>query len=252
MQGLDSLMSGVPRRASVVRTEAPGIGVDSRGGEVFRRQVLSALQKLRAAPTGRAVLDQVASIHAMYPEKGVVITPTSGPTATLGTWREPASAFPLKNFMATAVARPTGDAFMPFAAGPGVDTAVVLFNPGQGRDYAHDPDMGTRTPDLAHVDLGHELVHANRFLHGAAYSVPMGDSTVDRNTPAAEEELRTTGVGPWRDEPISENAMRRELGLAERLSYVGNRGTRLREPLEKNSPQTEARLTALGTKSKQD
>jgi hypothetical protein len=252
MQGIDSMLSGVPKRATVEAIGTTGIAVDLRGGPAFRGQVISALQKLRTAPTGQAVLNQVASIHQMYPEKRVVITPATGPTATLGTWHHPKSAAPGQNFLDTVVAKPTQDAFMPFVAGPGVDTAVVLFNPKNGRDYANDPHHGQPAPQLSHVELGHELIHASRYLHGAAYAIPMGDSTADRNTPAAEEELRTTGVGPWRNEPISENALRRDLGLPERQSYVGNRGTRLREPLEKNSPQTDARLAALGAKLKQD
>jgi hypothetical protein len=244
--------TGVEPEAWVEPSGWPGIGLNQESSPEFRAQVRHSLQQLQETPTGRAVLRQIEAIHAMYPDKQVVIQPTAGPTATQAAWREPAHALVAWNFAESAVAQVTGDPFMPYVAGRGVDTAVVRFNPEQGRDYASDADVGRADARLAFVDLGHELIHASHFLHGASYGTPLGDSRRDRNSAAAEEELRTTGAGPWRDEPVSDNGIRRDLGLAQRLGHGGNRGERLREPPERNSPQTERKLAELGAKLKQD
>lgn len=244
-QRLDSSLSGLPTKARVERTAVPGVYVDHAGSDAFKQSTHGALRRLASLPTGNTLLKQVSSMHAMHPEKRVVILPTDKETVTAATWHAPKNVLPGFNHLETAVARPTQDGFMPWVAGPGVDTAVIRYNHQVGRDYASDPHKGKVDPALAFVDLGHEMIHANRLLHGGQYDVPIGDSLTDSNNPAAEEELRTTGAGPWRNEPISENTMRRELGLAERGSYGGNPGTRLRPPPEQNSPHTDGRLREL-------
>ena len=59
----------------------------------------------------------------------------------------------------------------------------------------------------AHVALGHELIHA---LHGL-----LG---IKKNT-TDEEENFTVGLGAYKNEPITENAIRKQSGLALRESY---------------------------------
>ncbi|AMP07033.1 M91 family zinc metallopeptidase [Collimonas pratensis] len=253
-QTMDSYFSGLKPRAKVEPTGVPGVYVDHAASDTFKQKTGEALRRLGNIPTGRAVLKQVQSIHEMHTEKRVVIRDGGAMghgSATAAAWNAPKHILPGFNSLETAVARQTEDPFMPFVAGSGVDTAVVLFNAEQGHNYADNPHTGECDASLAFVDLGHELIHANRLLHGAQYAVPIGNPSYDGNNPAAEEELRTTGVGPWRDEPISDNAMRRELGLTERASYVGNQGIRLRQPSEKNSAHTEQRLAELQASAKE-
>jgi hypothetical protein len=233
---------GVQPQAWAVPSASPGIGINRDSSPAFRDKVDQSLQRLQEIPAGQAVLKQIESITAMYPEKQVVIQPTTGPMVTIPAWEEPKHRLQSWNFADTAVASVTGDAFMPYVAGKGVDTAVVMFHAEKGYDYAADPDHGRQDPSHAFLGLGHELAHASHMLHGAHYGTPVSSSTRDRNSAAAEEELRTTGAGPWKDEPVSENAMRRDLGLAERRSYCGNPGRHLRQPPERNSPETAQKL----------
>jgi len=56
-----------------------------------------------------------------------------------------------------------------------------------------------------HIVLAHELIHCLHNLTG--------------NNADKDEEIRTTGIGKYADEAMSENALRREFGLPERQSY---------------------------------
>lgn len=248
LQRADSCVTGLKSKAKVEQASASssGVYVDSDSSDSFKLNTDQALNRLSKIPTGRATIRQIDSLHTMYPEKRVVITPSQKPnSATVATWHAPKSIQPNFTYRETVVARPTGDPFMPWVAGRGADSAVIIFNDQQGHDYSRDPHRGKPDSAYSFVTLGHELIHASHVLHGNQYNVPLGNPACDSDNPAAEEELRTTGVGPWRDEPLSENAMRRELGLPERASYCGNEGTRLRPPPEQNSRETERRIAAL-------
>ena len=63
--------------------------------------------------------------------------------------------------------------------------------------------------DLAATILGHELIHAWRMMRGRR--VVLGG--------AWEEEAMTTGIGPFTNWKLTENAIRRELGLTQRMTY---------------------------------
>lgn len=68
---------------------------------------------------------------------------------------------------------------------------------------------GLSTPPF--IVLAHELIHAQHYLWGVRYDAK------------EDEENRTTGVGKFRGamEPmVSENRLRREAGLPERLAYT--------------------------------
>ena len=56
-----------------------------------------------------------------------------------------------------------------------------------------------------HIVLAHELIHSLHCLTGTH-----ADS---------DEEIKTTGIGKYADEPMSENAFRKEFGLSLRESY---------------------------------
>jgi hypothetical protein len=111
---------------------------------------------------------------------------------------------------ADTVAKPTGDPFMPYVAGAGQAQVTVRFNPAEGYRYQNGSHEDLPAPDRSFVTLGHELIHASRLLNGATFREARGPSHCDWDTGAAEEELRTVGVGKHADEYPSENAIRRE------------------------------------------
>jgi hypothetical protein len=61
---------------------------------------------------------------------------------------------------------------------------------------------------MAAVVIGHEFVHAWRMM--------VGKRLVDDGY---EEEIMTAGVGPFINFPMTENCLRRELGVKLRESY---------------------------------
>jgi hypothetical protein len=96
-------------------------------------------------------------------------------------------------------------------AGKGSEAFVRYIN------SALDPAVGVmnhrimRLPNPPFVALAHELIHAFHCLSGNRYP-----DSVDG---VRREELYTTGVGPYQDTRISENAIRKEHGLPERTCY---------------------------------
>ncbi|MFK8017510.1 MAG: M91 family zinc metallopeptidase [Gammaproteobacteria bacterium] len=65
------------------------------------------------------------------------------------------------------------------------------------------------------IILGHELIHA---LHTLTASTNYGH---DRLTNNAIEETRTIGLGPWKDDSLTENGLRSEWGLKPRETFQG-------------------------------
>jgi hypothetical protein len=65
------------------------------------------------------------------------------------------------------------------------------------------------------IILGHELIHA---LHTLEHSDRLGRNNEDNKV---IEEARTVGLGPWRNEQLSENGLRREWGLKQRTTFEG-------------------------------
>lgn len=199
------------------------------------KETTSALNELSSGHAGRTVIQNIEAACEMDPGKRVVIAKTDQGSVTNmpGHW--------------TGCARATRDPFVPYVAGTG-ESVMVRFNAKFGRRFDDQSGDGQPDPSLAYVFLGHELIHASRTLQGTQYRVSRGSPDVDEDSGAAEEELRTVGIGRYEDEYPSENAIRREHGLAPRPSYSGNTGNNLREPPERNSQHTEARLTALNAR----
>ena len=84
----------------------------------------------------------------------------------------------------------------------------------------YTPKVG-KTKGVAHyvpppVTLGHELIHAIHSLSGTRKS---GRSIMIDKISTSEEEAFTVGLGPFKDEKYTENKLRAEYGLPERLSY---------------------------------
>ncbi|WP_201279930.1 M91 family zinc metallopeptidase [Pseudomonas fragariae (ex Marin et al. 2024)] len=219
-------------------TSFTGIYIETTGNpnrSDYYKETTSALDELNRGHAGRTVIRNIEAACEMDPEKRVVISKTDqGSEANMpGHW--------------TGCARPTRDPFVPFVAGRG-ESVAVRYNSRFGRRFDNQSVNGQPDPSLAYVFLGHELIHASRTLQGTQYRVSRGRPDVDEDSGAAEEELRTVGIGQYEDEYPSENAIRREHGLAPRTSYSGNTGTNLREPPERNSQYTEARLRSLNAR----
>lgn len=213
-----------------------GVYLSRDASSSFKHSTRESLARLESTPAGATVLNQLASINEMRPNRKVLISPEGAAVTgsqTLPGWIRPGPSF--SALRETLSAHETGDAFMPYAASEGCDVGVVTYNHRYGHRFSADsssrpiPDS-----DLAFVYLGHELIHASRKLHGAE----MDDAE------RVQEELRTTGVAPWHNEYPSENAICREHGLEERPDYCGLTGDHTDAPSSVNSTYTEERLRA--------
>jgi hypothetical protein len=65
------------------------------------------------------------------------------------------------------------------------------------------------------IILGHELIHA---LHTLTNSTNYG---YDSKTNIAIEEARTVGLGPWKDDALTENGLRAEWKVRPRTTFQG-------------------------------
>jgi len=82
-----------------------------------------------------------------------------------------------------------------------------------GQAWAQPPN---RPPE---VGLYHELVHADDFMHGRFDSTNGSNTGAMAGTPIANGELRAVGLPPYQNEAYSENAYRKDRGLAQRTFY---------------------------------
>jgi len=232
----------------VVPTGFQGVFVSRKDPPEFHQQTRAALKKLDSKPAGATVLQQLAALNEMNPKKMVIIkkaTPEICSDQSMPAFDRPRSVFPLTS-SSVCLPKRTSDPFVPYVAGKGADKTIIEFNPSGGMKFEAGRNNWKQDDRLGFINLGHELVHASHYLHGVQYREFTDNPGLDSDTGAAEEELRTTGVGPWRDEYPSDNAIRREHGENEREDYAGNRGTRLSPPPEINSTHTKDRLQELG------
>lgn len=99
--------------------------------------------------------------------------------------------------------------------GEGV-SAIVGWCPNQ---VMYTPRVGTdRKPHFVPmaVTLGHELIHALHHLRGTSKS---GSQIDVGGKMTSEEEAYTVGLGPYANKKYTENKLRRDFNLPERLSY---------------------------------
>ena len=94
------------------------------------------------------------------------------------------------------------------------DKFRVVYNPRIDGNAANRYPDGSRCMP-GYVALGHELVHLYHELTGTAlffeYDLEPGTES--------HEEAATIGMGPYGDDELTENALRRELGMRERTSH---------------------------------
>ena len=94
------------------------------------------------------------------------------------------------------------------------DSSLVRYGNDLGQVYTNA--IGVPTP--AYIALGHELIHALHVISGDVvkeYSWKTDGAII--------EEARTVGLGPYASKRITENALRKEWGLAQR-TYYGSPG----------------------------
>jgi hypothetical protein len=99
-----------------------------------------------------------------------------------------------------------------FFAGKGSKT-VIYIHLNETSDAMYTRLAGCLTPSW--IALAHELIHAWHHLGGNQYAEEINVS----GTGIKREELWTTGIGPYANTRISENALRQEAGLPLRAHY---------------------------------
>jgi hypothetical protein len=98
-------------------------------------------------------------------------------------------------------------------AGKGSATMIAMHN-GPESEAIYTRLAGVRTPTW--VALAHELIHAFHHLSGTTYKDEYGS----KDGSAKREEMATTGLGAYKNGRLTENAIRREVGLPERSHYT--------------------------------
>ena len=188
------------------------------GQPFFLTIVKEALARLHALPTGQLILTAVADtgpkddrgfkvlIHRVSMSYDIAmqgnlvsIKPKGG--------RSYASAAQQKMGVASNAASIKGE---------GVSVIVGWCQ----NQVMYTPKVGTNK-DKPHfvppqVTLGHELIHA---LHSLKGKLKSGHTILVDGKQTSEEECYTVGLGPYRDKKMTENKMRADLRLPERLSY---------------------------------
>ena len=92
-------------------------------------------------------------------------------------------------------------------------SGIVRWNPS---NIVH----GTQIHRPSFIALAHELIHCMHYVTGTCYRAPKASLNLKEDSPLAQEEARTTGLFPYDNEPLSENAFRRAFGLPLRTEYA--------------------------------
>jgi len=92
-------------------------------------------------------------------------------------------------------------------------SAIVRWNPSDIVD-------GTQIQRPSYIALAHELIHCWHYVTGGCYRAPTLTFDLAVDSGLAEEEARTTGLFPYDNEPLSENAFRLAFGLPLRTEYA--------------------------------
>jgi hypothetical protein len=97
---------------------------------------------------------------------------------------------------------------------------VAVWNDDPEKKKPKDPNAPKSNPI---VGLAHELIHCLHFMRAeCGRRIRLGEDLM-KDTAIAEEEARTVGLGPFKvdpPEPLTENGIRKALGLALRTEYA--------------------------------
>lgn len=172
-----ALLDGIKDGTSNIKVE---------GDEDFKKKTYEALDRLSQTPTGLALLQELEKSGKPVTIKQT--PPGKGNTENADKWND------------GLYDRDNGK------PGPGTGS-TVLFNPD--RDKLNGEDWHERDPAIG---LGHELIHSYHDANGTTDGRPDVEYTdADGNKQSAPGyELQTVGLGEYKDEPFTENALRED------------------------------------------
>jgi hypothetical protein len=210
---------GYRSRQSRQLREPYGSGIDLQGSSAFRAEVRRMLQEMRVTKTGRTLLARLDKAHAARGHVTVVLSWVFEYEPDPFTASLPYGYGPIRSHREPNTRRVIVD-----EPGPGSSSIIywdsrldtnVEFSPGYGRmmPSKHLEDCTPRW-----VCLAHELIHALHMMEGVALTdfKETDPLTGDDNA----EEFSTIGMGPYRDDPLTENAFHAELGSVSRWSHA--------------------------------
>jgi hypothetical protein len=175
----------------IIRTKA----TDSKA---FVGLVQAALAKIDSKPVGRQLLTNIANeIGKAKFGYSVCIMPKESVKKSFG------PAIRWRTYAKGSVTRAGADDKA--SDGSGINSAIK-WDP-----KSEDTPDGTRPP---FIGLAHELIHCMFNLQGTSILTSGSDGL-------KRDEMRTTGLQGFENEPISENRIRQEQGIAYRCSYFG-------------------------------
>jgi Effector protein len=168
----------------------------------------TALNRIRSQPVGAGLIKTI-SAKCLMSDLKLYINDCSTSSTEPRQWRS-----------ACAYEATTGGDGKPYVVPGQGSTTSVGWYPSDEHPEGNRP---------AFIGLAHELIHALYNLHGLIIRDP-ADVTLDNKygmpqgvtVGKAVDEARVTGLGRFASLPFTENAIRREHGVADRLGYVVN------------------------------
>lgn len=162
-------------------------GLFVKNSEVkFVTQTVAALQLLKTKPRGKMLIDGICETLKQT-NKEIRIDPAEGVGGQAGSGWDP------------------------------IDF-LIKWSTSQHNDPENWDQLNGVPPFII---LGHELVHALHTITGTANYKDKGGKVYDRHTSNAIEETRTVGLGPWADDPLTENGLREEWNIGRRQTFQG-------------------------------
>jgi len=197
----------------------PAITIETEKSEFFTKTD-EHIKTIYSKPAGRELLDEILKLSKNG--KGVQIyvvdylKPVSTPILTKnqmekykiteGPMHPDHNAMALKLCTKTGILKSEGTSCL-------IDFNINIY----AKIDQHGRPVLEKNANLSYISLAHELVHAYRILKGT-FTGTMGDPH-DITSKAAEEEDRAVGINAYANERFSENAIRKEHGLPQRLQY---------------------------------
>jgi hypothetical protein len=178
----------------------------------FHSQARLALNIIRSKPLGATLLKDICDACADG-KKNVVIE--KSPTANAVPTKDTSDGFRLQLKQPGMGQILTADAYALVTRGKGGTSGIARWNPA-------NVIPGTTIERPSFVSLAHELVHCLHYVEGDCYREPKLTFDLTTDSGLAEEEARTTGLGPYKDVKThkpSENAIRDAFGLPLRTEY---------------------------------
>lgn len=205
---------------TVYNHDYPGIYIETGGDPNFFGQAKACLNILRSRAVGKTLIERLSAASA-NPNKIVVIEPAPGGAMGMATavpTLDTSDEFRVRLNAPGEGRLLAAPAYERIVRGGAGCSGIARWNPANTIPFA-----GTHRP--AYISLGHELIHCLHYLTADCYRKINDVVTLDpgKDSGLAEEEARTVGLGPYKDEALSENAIRAAFGEPKRTEYnAGN------------------------------